>query len=72
MSKYGKKTDRLVVSKNLSQQRLVEESVEPAVTPKQRRKRDALDLAELIYDIFQDSLSNDKITDMKEEETPDA
>lgn len=30
---------------------------EPALTPK-HQKQDALDLAELIYDIFQDSLSS--------------
>lgn len=33
-------------------------SEEPILTLKQQQKQDALNLAELIYDIFQDSLSS--------------
>jgi hypothetical protein len=33
----------------------------PTLTPSQQSKQDAIDLAELIYDIFKDSLSSAKI-----------
>lgn len=37
------------------------EPTTPPLSQKKQRKKDALDLAELIYDIFKDDMSNAKI-----------
>ena len=61
MPKKAVNSDTLNVLDNLSVQWGTNVQSLPPPTTKQHRKRNAFELAELIYDIYKDSLSNDKI-----------
>lgn len=62
---FGQSDDHLVISERETPKLLEQKSKYkndqpnlPELTNKQQLKQDAMDLAELIYDIFQDSLSS--------------